>query len=222
MATGPRIFLVHAYGPSIAPIGEAFRAGWPEAEVLNLLDESLYRDVAMQGVSSPSLRARLTVLLRYCVDSGGRGIVFTGSTFGPIVDQARVGIPVPVLKADEAMAEAAVAKGRRILVVCTANRSLPVIRGNVQTAAFAAKVECEIGELWVPGAMDANDAGRTAEHDRLVADAVTKAAPGWDVIVLGQISMAPSLSLLQPDVAARTLTSPTASVAKMRALLGSR
>lgn len=219
MAPGPRIVLLHAYAPSIAPIAEAFRTGWPQAEAVNLLDEALYKDVAADGTVHPSLPGRLATLFRHCVASRAQGIVFTGSTFGPAVDQARSGIPVPVLKADEAMAEAAVAAGGRILVVCTAARAIPVIRGNVEAAMRAAGVEREIGDLWVPGAKEANDAGRAAEHDGMIAEAVGANAADWDVILLGQISMVPAMRQIPAALAGRVMASPTASVVKMRALL---
>lgn len=220
MANGPRIFLLHAYGLSMPPIVAAFKTGWPEAEALNLLDESLYRDVAPDGSYPPSMPDRLAALFRYCAASGGRGVVFTGSTFGPAVDEARKGIDIPVLKADEAMAEAAVAAGRRLLVVCTAKRAISVIRGNVEAAVKASKTDREIGELWVPGAKDANDAGRTEEHDRMIAGAVSGASEGWDVILLGQASMVPAMKYMPEIVAPRIMSSPAACVAKMRALLG--
>lgn len=220
MPTGPRIFLLHAYGPSIAPISAAFRADWPQAEAVNLLDEALYRDVAPDGTIDPSLPGRLAALFRHCRASGGKGIVFTGSTFGPAVDEARAGLDVPVLKADEAMAEAAVGSGRRLLVVCTARRAIPIIRGNVEAAVRAAGAAREIGDLWVEGAKDLNDAGRADEHDRLIAKAVAAAAPEWDAVLLGQISMVPALAHMPASLVARVLSSPAASVAKMRALLG--
>lgn len=217
---GPRIVLLHAYGPSIPPIVEAFAAGWPQAEALNMLDETLYRDVGADGSIPPSMPGRLAGLFHHCEASGAKGVVFTGSTFGPAVDQARAGVGIPVLKADEAMAEAGVAAGRRILVVCTAKRAIPVIRGNVEAAVAAAGAAREIGDLWVPGAKDANDAGRAEEHDRAIAGAVADAAAAWDVILLGQISMVPALRHIPAALQPRVLTSPAASVAKMRTLIG--
>jgi Asp/Glu/hydantoin racemase len=145
--------------------------------------------------------------------------VFTGSTFGPAVDAARAATKLPVLKADEAAAEAAIARGGSIQVLTTAKRASPVIRGNLDAAAAAAGRRPEIGEAWVEGAKAANDAGRPEEHDRLIAAAIAEAAGRYDVIMLGQMSMAPAKALLAPELAARVVTSPDAGVLKMRALL---
>ena len=215
----PRIILLHAYRFSMAPIDDAFRTQWPEVRAIRILDETLYADAGADGTLPADIVPRLRSLFRHCELSGASGIVFTGSTFGPAVDAARDAVQIPILKADEAMADAAVATGKRILILATAKRALPVIRGNLEAAAIAAGARIEIGEGWVDGAQAANNAGDAAEHDRLIA-AAASAATGYDVIMLGQMSMTPAVAHMSPDVAARTLTSPTASVTRMRHILG--
>ena len=44
---------------------------------------------------------------------------------------------VPVLRAEEAMMEQAVTLGERILLVCTAKRAMPVVRGTLDAAVEA-------------------------------------------------------------------------------------
>jgi Asp/Glu/hydantoin racemase len=216
----PRIYLLHAYRYSVAPCEEAFARLWPEAEAVRLLDEGLYADAGADGSLPPNIGARLSSLFNHCVLSGAKGIVFTGSTFGPAVEAAKGGITVPLLKADEAMSEIAVAKSKRILILATAKRAMPVIRRNLENAAKSAGTAPELAEIWVEGAQAANNAGRAEEHDRAIADAAKNHGEGFDAIVLGQMSMAPARRLMAPDLAARVLTSPDASAIKMRAALG--
>ena len=214
-----RIFLVHPYFPTMAPIDAAFKAAWPQAQTINLLDESLYADVPADGTLSPSLYARVATLLRHCENSGAAGIVFTGTTFGPAIDAARAEIKVPVLRAEEAMADEAVGLGERILLVCTAKRAMPIIRGSLEAAATRRRVTPHIDELWIKGAKDAIVDGAMEAHDRLIAKEV-EAAGNVDVIVLGQISMVPARAYVSPAVARRVITSPDAAVARMRKLVG--
>ncbi len=216
----PRIHLVHAYRFSMAPCEEAFQRLWPEAEAIRLLDEGLYADAGADGTLPANIVPRLNSLFRHCVLSGAAGIVFTGSTFGPAVEAAKSGITIPLLKADEAMGELAVRRGKRILMLATGKRAIPVIRRNLEDAAKAAGVAPELGEVWVEHAQAANNAGRAAEHDSLIADAAARHGNGWDAIVLGQMSMAPACARMPADLAARVLTSPDASALKMRELLG--
>lgn len=215
----PRIYLLHAYRYSVAPCEAAFRRLYPEAEAVRLLDEGLYADAGVDGSLPANIVDRLNGLFRHCVLSGANGIVFTGSTFGPAVDAAREGIEIPLLKADEAMADMAVARGNRILMLATASRAVPVIRRNLESAARAAGVSPVLAEHWVEGAQAANNAGRAAEHDRAIADAISGRAAAWDVIVLGQMSMAPARDLIDPAIAAKVLTSPDASAIRMKAIV---
>jgi len=166
----------------------------------------------------PSLPDRIRTLVQHAVASRAEAVVFTGSTFGPAVDAARQGIAIPVLKSDEAMAIRAVERGGRALLVCTAARAIPVIVSNIETAAAEAGREIEIETLVVSEAKAALVAGDKSLHDRVVRDAILVAAAP-DTVLLGQMSMADIRDTLPPDLAARTLTGPEATVEYLRSLL---
>ena len=123
-----RIVLVHPTPLALPPVDEAFKTLWPQAQVLNLLDETLYADVGPNGETTPALMARVANLLRHAQASGADGILFSGSTFGPAVEEGRKGMQVPVLRIEEAMMDDAVARGGSILVVSTQKRAMPVVR----------------------------------------------------------------------------------------------
>jgi hypothetical protein len=213
-----RIILLHAYLHSMPPLVSAFKTLWPDADVLNLLDEALYADVAPDGTMHPTIPARVETLLMHCAASRADVVVFTGSTFGPVVETARKNLAIPVLKADEAMAGEAAERGGIALLVCTAGRAIPVIAGNIEAAARAAGKSIRVEKLVVAEAKAAISAGRMAEHDELVARAIT-AAPPADSIILGQVSMANVVPLLSPGLRAKTLTSAEATVRRLRTLL---
>jgi len=213
-----RVFLVHPTPLAMAPIDEAFKTLWPQAQTINVLDESLYTDIPQDGTLAPAIYDRVTSLLRHCELSGADGILFSGSTFGPAVDKARIGMRVPVLRAEEAMMEQAVTLGERILLVCTAKRAMPVVRGTLDAAVKRAGVTRAISELWVKGARDAITSGDVATHDKLIAEQVM-AAGDFDVIIFGQISMVPAQVPLPPDITRRIVIGPEATVARMRALI---
>ena len=213
-----RVFLVHPTPLAMAPIDEAFKTLWPQAQTINVLDESLYTDLPQDGTLAPAIYDRVASLLRHCELSGADGILFSGSTFGPAVDKARIGMRVPVLRAEEAMMEQAVTLGERLLLVCTAKRAMPVVRGTLDTAIKRAGAKRAITELWVKGARDAITSGDVATHDKLIAEQVM-AAGNFDVIIFGQISMVPARTPLPPDITRRIVTGPEATVARMRALI---
>jgi Asp/Glu/hydantoin racemase len=215
-----RIFLVHPTLLAMQPVDDAFKTLWPQAQVLNVLDESLYADIPQDGTLAPAIYTRLTSLLRHCEASGADGIVFSGSTFGPAVEQVRKDIKVPVLRIEEAMMDEAAARGGRILVVCTQKRAQPVVRATLDAAAAPSGKKLSIVELWVVGARDALNRGDQDTHDRLIAEQIASAGE-FDLIVFGMMSMAPAKAKMPPDLASRVLTSGEAAVARMRTLVGS-
>lgn len=214
-----RVVMVHIYMPSIPPMAEAFARAWPEAEALHLLDETLLADIDEQGTMTPGIRRRVAILVEHAADSRADGIIFTGSTFGPAVDEARKRVEVPVLKPDEAMVEAALDAGSRIGLFCVSDRSIPVIRGHLEEEAKRRGTRVTIEARHVPGAKLAKTEGRDDEHDRLVAEAAAGLVD-CDVLLVSQVSMATAAPLIPAVRGRRVLTSPGAAVAKMKALVG--
>jgi Asp/Glu/hydantoin racemase len=214
-----RIILVHPTPLAMPPVDEAFKTLWHEAQILNVLDETLYADVGVNGELTSALMARVASLLRHCEASGANGIVFSGSTFGPAVEEGRKGMRVPVLRIEEAMMDEAVARGGSILVVSTQQRAMPVVRATLDASAMRAGCTPEITDIWVAGARDALNAGDRDRHDRLIAEQ-SAAAGDFDTVVLSMISMAPARAKMPPALATKTLTSGEAAVARMRKLLG--
>ena len=103
----PRIALIHATPVAIDPIKQALAAAWPDAEPVNILDDSLSPDRASMGELSDEMIERIVALARYARKIGANGVLFTCSAFGPAIEQAASVLDVPVLKPNEAMFEAA-------------------------------------------------------------------------------------------------------------------
>ena len=115
-----RITLVHALKHSIVPIEASFARLWPDARLMNLLDDSLSADLARDGGLTDAMTERFLRLGRYAAGTGSDAILFTCSAFGPCIEAvARAHAPMPVLKPNEAMIEQAVAKGRKIGLLST-------------------------------------------------------------------------------------------------------
>ena len=115
-----RITFVHALKHSIAPIEASFARLWPDARLMNLLDDSLSADLARDGRLTDAMTRRFLSLGRYAASTGADAILFTCSAFGPCIEAvARELAPMPVLKPNEAMIEQAAARGRRIGLLST-------------------------------------------------------------------------------------------------------
>lgn len=214
-----RITLIHAVTVAIPPVLEAFREGWPAAEVSNLLDDGLTGALGREGGLTPPIVQRIRDLATYAARTGADGILFTCSAFTPAMDRAREDVTIPVLKPDEAMFADALDAGRRVGVVATFAGTIPVAEPQIRAAAAARGVHVEIASVAIPEAFKAMNAGDTATHDRLVVDAAATLAPRVDVICLAQFSMARARAEVQRRVSVPVLTSPVAAVSRLRALL---
>ena len=94
-----RITLVHALKHSIVPIEASFSRLWPDARLMNLLDDSLSADLARDGRLTDAMTERFLRLGRYAAGTGSDAILFTCSAFGPCIEAvARAHAPMPVLK----------------------------------------------------------------------------------------------------------------------------
>src|SRR6187431_817749 len=115
-----RITLVHALKHSIVPIEASFARLWPDASLMNLVDDSLSADLARDGRLTAAMTERFLSLGRYAASTGADAILFTCSAFGPCIEAvAHAHAPMPVLKPNAAMIEQAVAKGGRIGLLST-------------------------------------------------------------------------------------------------------
>ena len=115
-----RIALIHALKHSIQPIEASFARLWPDATLMNLLDDSLSADVARDGQLTSAMTDRFLSLGRYAASTGTAAILFTCSAFGPCIEAvAREHAGMPVLKPNQAMIEQAAARGHRIGLLST-------------------------------------------------------------------------------------------------------
>ncbi len=210
-----RIALIHALKHSLAPIEASFARLWPQARLMNLLDDSLSADLARDGRLTEAMTGRFLALGRYAASTGADGILFTCSAFGPCIEAvAREQAPKPVLKPNEAMIEQAVAQGRRIGLLSTFPPTLASM-----PPEFPASVE--IVPQLAEGALAALDRGDRAEHDRLVTEAARELR-GCDVIALAQYSMALAARMVAEATGRPVLTTPDSAVMKLKALLSER
>jgi hypothetical protein len=212
MTTSPRITLIHALKHSIAPIEAAFATAWPEARLMNLLDDSLSADLARVGALNDAMTERFLALGDYAAATGANGILFTCSAFGSCIEAvARAHAPMPVLKPNEAMIERAVTMGRRIGLLSTFPPTLasmpPEFPADVQVVPKLAE-----------GALAALDRGDRATHDRLIVEA-SRDLRDCDVIALAQFSIAATAPLVAEATRRPVVTTPDSAVDKLMTLL---
>ena len=214
-----RICLIHAVRVAIDPVAEAFQSLWPEAELMNLLDETLSVDRQRDGMLTPKMTGRFLALAQYAADVGVDGILFTCSAFGPAIEAVQKKLaPLPVLKPNEAMFEEALKSGMRLGLLASFEPSLAPMAAEFATLAKLRNSRATLVTACSAEAMPALNRGDAATHDALLADAA-KALKDCDALMLAQFSTARARPAVEAVTGKTVLTSPDAAVRAMRAAL---
>lgn len=216
--TGKRIFLIHATPLAMTPINDAFARLWPEAQLCNLLEDSLSRDLRVAGGVTEALKQRFLSLGRYAQGAGADAILFTCSAFGEAIDLCKQVLDVPVLKPNEAMVDEALARGSRIALLATFAPAIDSIGEEIREAARLKGVSVTLDSAIAPEAMQALHAGDSARHDRLISELVAPLADR-EVICFAQFSMTTAADACAALTGSPVLTTPDSAVRRLRSLL---
>jgi hypothetical protein len=211
-----RIALIHATPVAIGPVAAAFAELWPEAEVYNLLEDSLAPDLERAGRIDDAMTERFRRLALYARDCGADGILFTCSAFGTAIEAAAADLaPLPVLKPNEAMFADALKAGSKLGMVATFGPSVPSMEREFEEMKAGLNPAATLETVCVTEAMAKLKAGDAAGHNALVAEAAKKLTH-CDAVMLAHFSTAQALSAVRAAVTRPVLTNPASAVAMLR------
>jgi len=213
-----RIALIHAVAVAMAPVHEAFALLWPAAQCTDLLDTALSVDRERDGELTAAMRRRIATLADYAAGTGAAGILFTCSAFGEAIEAAAAHSPVPVLRPNEAMFEAALAAGNHIGMLATFRPSVAGMEQEFGELAAARGRATRLETICVEGAMRALQEGDGATHDRLIAAAAPR-LKHCDAVLLAHFSTARAQAAVGAALPCPVLTAPGAAVEKLRTLV---
>ena len=214
-----RIALIHATDLAVEPINQAFAELYPEAQLSNILDDSLLSDLGANGGEvAPQLLDRLASLVRYGESAGADAVLLTCSSFGPAAAGFQQLVDVPFFRADDALIDAALQRGDRVGVVATVPSAVATAEEALASAAASAGRQIKVSSVLCAESFAALKSGDRELADRLVADAAAALAADCDVVILAQYSMTGAVAKLPPAVAERVLSSPHQGVIRLKSL----
>lgn len=213
-----RIVLLHATPVAMAPIQAAFSERWAEAETINLLDDGLSLDRSREDELSDRMIERFVSFGRYAHQTGADGILITCSAFGPAIDRLCDILPIPVLKPNEAMFQAAIAQGQRIGMLATFAPAVGTMTDEFDEFVAGSGRPATLTTIVVEDAMARLRAGDAEAHNRLIAARAPELAD-CDAIMLAHFSTSRAAEAVRAAVGVPVLTAPHAAVDKMRAMV---
>lgn len=206
-----RLVFLHTAESNIALFDKAARdANLAALELTHVVRADLLAAAERAGGSSAAIATQTqAALLALCKDA--HAVVLTCSTLGTALDDALAAraAPVPVLRADAALAHRAVKNGGTVAVLFTAPTTYePTMQLFLEAATHTgAKVELKM----VDGAWERFKAGDSAAYLSAIAAAADAAyANGADVVALAQASMTGARGQVTRG---KPLTSPEAAIA---------
>ncbi|NNK58604.1 MAG: arylsulfatase [Desulfofustis sp.] len=219
--TSTRIVLIHATTVSITPIRVAFEFQWPEAETVNLVDDSLSIDLNSGTVDYRQIEERILGLAKYGERIGAAGILFTCSAFGQAIDKAKTQLPMPVLKPNEAMFEEAIRRGGKIGMIATFGPSIPSMEKEFYVMVEKQNASAQLDSILVEDAMAALGHGDLETHNHLIREASAVLA-GYGTVMLAQFSASQAAGDVEAELGCTVLTSPHSAVKKLHGQLVDR
>jgi hypothetical protein len=223
MRSRPLVALIHALADSMPAAISAFESGWPEAEIFNVVDDSLYKDLEA-GTSSPdAVTERFLGLARYTLGKTTSGrkpqaLLFCCSAFGYAIDAVKKEFDCPILTPAEAALGDALKAGSRIGLIASAEGAVRPLAEELGAIAQPQGRPFELIPAIAHGAMAALRAGRFQEHDRIVAETIAT-LPATDSIILGQFTMSRAAATVKPPHRTPLYSTPDSAVRKLRSLL---
>jgi Asp/Glu/hydantoin racemase len=212
-----RVVMIHAVAESMQPTKLAFQEVFPEAELVNLLDEGLFLDFDDQ--LTPSLRRRMTQLICYSAEHGAQAIGLACSVYTPMVEMLCGVVDVPIISSYGPVMAEALRVGHRVGLIAAVPATLRDTKYFLQKAAREIGASTEVYPRLAEDLMDVKRYEGEAAFCRRLAEEVDKLAPHVDGVLLTQFSMASALTHLRSTASVPVLSAPHSSARRLKALL---
>lgn len=211
-----KVVIIHTGPATVQPLTNARQEvfGETDIEFVNIVDDSLLKDVMKAGGVTNEVRQRMTQYFVIAEQMGAAAILNACSSVGEAADHAAEVVKIPVVKIDNFMAEKAVSLGNKIGVLATVGTTLDPSVRLIEVKAKQQGKSIKIEKFLCSEAFDAVLKGDGDTHDQLLINAVNDMASRNDVLVLCQVSMA----RLEPRLKHITIPVLTSPISGMKVL----
>lgn len=211
-----RLAIIHTTPVTIEPLKGLANDILPGYQIMNFLDDTILPELLRNGGDIGAVADRWLTYARFAEQAGADCVLSACSSVGELADLANQKQSVPVLRIDEAMAQAAIRRGKRIGVAATLPTTLNPTTKLLQREADMSGIEIQLETLLAEEAYQRLMDGDKAGHDQILGDELLKLVARTDVVVLAQASMAAVVTTLPTDVQQKFLTSPRLGLERIK------
>ena len=211
--------IIHTTPATVEPLKALAAELLPGTDVVNIVDDSILPQLARNGGDTSAVTSRLVNYAQIAESVGADVILEACSSVGEVVADMVKAVHIPVVRIDDAMAEAAVQRATRIGVAATLPTTLNPTMRLIQSKSDAMGKQIEIETVLAESAYRKLMAGDREGHDADLAQVLLALAQTVDVVVLAQASMARVLPSLPPSAQDKVLTSPRMGMAAVQVVL---
>lgn len=186
-----KIAMIHTGCVTVAPLKKLIHEKYPEADIINIVDDSLLNDTINAGSMPIEVVQRMAQYALIAQNAGAEVILNTCSSVGEAVDIIAPMLKIPYVKIDQPMAAEAVTHGKRLALIATVSSTVAPSKRLLKRNAAEQGREVVVSEYLVDGALKVlSETGDQQRHNQMVIDTVRIAAKENDVLVFAQGSMA--------------------------------
>ena len=191
-----KLTIIHTTVATVTTIPLLIHEMYDNFEIINVLDDSMLNDIKENGYLTKNVIERFIQYVMIAKNNGSDAILLACSSIGEAGSIAREIIDIKLFKIDEPMADLAVKKGQRILVLGTVQSTLLPTSKLIESKItdLSQSVECKlISDVFSLYATNRE------KHDREIAKVVVENLAKYDVIVLAQASMSNAIQYVTED-----------------------
>ena len=213
------LVLIHNSIVLINQLNEICQRLIPHIDVINLMDESLLRDIMNLGNVNQKMIKRICFYTMSAEALGADAVMMTCSSLSETVDVAKNLVDIPVLKIDEPMAIEAINHATNIGVMGTLNLVVGPSKRLIERKAKEQGKKVNIESIVCEEAFKALIKGDREKHNQLLLKEADKIANKVEIIVLAQGSMAAFGPILSRKTGLKVLTCLESGIEAARKVL---
>lgn len=218
-----KVGVIHTFLYSVEDLKALFVEILPEVEMINIIDDSLLREVLANGEPTPGVIRRISQYAIQLESLGCACILNQCSSVGEAADIAAKQISIPYVKVDKPMGviaiKAAMRAGKRVGLVATAHSTVGPSSRLIERSAAEMGADVKVNSCFAKGAYEALLIEKNkARHDEILMATIKEAAACNDAVVLAQGSMMSLLPKVQ-DLGVPVVCSFRTGVEQIRTVL---